>query len=89
MKTTEFGDRLNDSNTGSGSFRRCFRECQPSELLSLGEKALDNSYGEEVQCSVMAKIVFLSPLALLQSNSKVKAMTYPKHPRRLFTSAWV
>lgn len=43
------------------SFHEHFRECQHSEWLSLGEKALDNSYGEEVQCSVKPTQSFFPP----------------------------
>lgn len=52
------------------SFHDRFRKHQHSERLSLGEKALDNSCGAKVQCSVTGNTVFLSPLSLSQSIVK-------------------
>jgi len=54
------------------SSHELFRECQHSERLSPVEKALDNSYGEEEQCSVTANTVYLFLLSLSRSNCKVK-----------------
>lgn len=65
-----------------------FRACQLSECLRLGEKALDHSYGREVQCSVTANTAFDFSLSLSQSNCNGQTMIYLEHCRGSFTSAW-